>query len=215
VAAEEAAWGDYVKYWQRRLGELEAAEQGGAGAGPRPQPPLEWKAYRVMHVRFSGARACQKQVTGALWKDARLEEASRKWLGGMREPYVSENMGVKPKGSDKVFYVDQFAVDQATLGPGATPRVYTFSVKQRDFTGWDADRIERQILKDVEEALAKYGGTLEVRRKGHPLYGREVTVARVHVIYDAKTAPADMGALDDVLKEARNRGVEVHFHDPR
>jgi hypothetical protein len=40
------------------------------------------------------------------------------------------------------------------------------------------EQIQQQATMDATEALSKYGGTLEVRRPGHPLFGKKTVVTR-------------------------------------
>jgi hypothetical protein len=107
-------------------------------------------------------------------------------------------------------FVDQMAVDKATLGPGQRPVVHSFSDKQHDFSGKSSQAAREQLRIDVREARTKYAGSVEIRRPGHPLFGRTVVVSRVHIIYE------DEGLLPEIkralLDEARNLGVELHFH---
>jgi hypothetical protein len=209
VVAEEKAWTDYVAYYERRLAELEAAERAGPGKGTAPLPPVTWPGYRNLHIISLNSRIFQGKTTRSLWQDAQLPEAERQWSKGMRSPYMSEQLGMKPRGSDKVFYADAAMTDQATLKPGATPRVYTFSIKQRDFMLTSPDEVFSQLRADCREAVKKYGGTVEIRRPGHPLFSREVDVSKVYLIYDAKMVPENLRA---VMKNiAKGLGVEVIF----
>ena len=91
--------------------------------------------------------------------------------------------------------------------------VETFSNKSHDFKEWSEGDIFKQLKTDADEALAKYGGVVQVRRPGHPLFGRNVSVSRVHLMYDEKTVlPSLKKQLDT---RAARLGVELHFHhDP-
>jgi hypothetical protein len=103
-------------------------------------------------------------------------------------------------------------VDSATLRPGTTPRIHTFSNKSRDFSLMNNEQIQQQATMDATEALSKYGGTIEVRRPGHPLFGKKTVVTQVHLVYDAQMA---VGEPQRVIVNALMRtGVEVHFHAP-
>lgn len=209
VMAEERVWKDYVAYYDKRLAELEAVEKAGPGKGPAPLPPVTWPGYHKLYMLSLNSRIFQGKMTRSLWQDARLPEADRQWAKGMRSPYLSEQLGMKPRGSGKVFYADAALTDQATLKPGTTPRVYTFSIKQRDFMLTSPNEVFNQLRADCREALRKYGGTVEIRRPGHPLFSREVDVSKVYLIYDARLVPERLRA--DMENIANSLGVEVIF----
>lgn len=123
-------------------------------------------------------------------------------------------MGLKREGRTSVVYVDHLAVDEATLKSSA-PRVETISTKQRDFKRMSEDEAKNQVAADAREALTKYGGAVEVRRRGHPLFGRRVPVSRVHLVYDGKLVPELSPVRTAMLEAAEEAGVEVHFHHAR
>jgi hypothetical protein len=89
-------------------------------------------------------------------------------------------------------------------------RVETFSNKSRDFTGWSDKQILAQVRADANEARLKYGGIVQVRRPDHPLFGQDVPVSRVHLVYDARNLTLQL--KNQMAREVRNQGVEVHFH---
>lgn len=132
-------------------------------------------------------------------------------MRGMKQPRTDGNVGLRREGSTSVFYTDDLIVDQATLKSGA-PRVETVSTKQRDFHRMSDKEAADQVRTDAREALAKYGGEVEVRRQGHPLFGRRVTVSRVHLVYDAKLVPEGSAVRDRMSEAARMTGVEIHFY---
>lgn len=48
----------------------------------------------------------------------------------------------------------------------------------------------------------------EVRRPGHPLYGRTVRVSRIHLVYEGK----GVGEWKELIQRlCKNAGVEAHF----
>jgi hypothetical protein len=58
--------------------------------------------------------------------------------------------------------------------------------------------------------LAKYGGEVQIRRPGHPLFGRTATVSRVHLVYDAEGLTP---SIKETLETASRRfKIELHFH---
>ncbi|MGZ3460022.1 MAG: hypothetical protein ACXU86_16130, partial [Archangium sp.] len=209
VAADSARWVDYVGYWERRHEELAGTRQRPAGAPPA-KPPLTWDSYNAFIGRFQRALEFQRDVARALREEARLAEARRHWLRGLEQPIVTENVGLAHEGRVSLTYVDQFVVDEASLRPGRTPSVHSFSNKQRNFKSMSEREIEKQLTADAQEALTKYGGKVEVRRPGHPLFGRKIEVSRVHLVYDEQglTEPVKKTLVDT----AQHLGVELHFH---
>jgi hypothetical protein len=143
--------------------------------------------------------------------EAEVPQGKRQLLQEMERPQVSENVGLTRDGSDARTYVDQLVVDEATL-QGASPRVETFSTKQRDFRRMSDQSLRAQVEADAREALRKYGGTVEIRRQGHPLFERRVPVSRVHLVYDSGMLPDlhDLGR--EMVTAAKKWGVDLHFH---
>jgi hypothetical protein len=74
----------------------------------------------------------------------------------------------------------------------ASNKCRDFAEKVDDGAQAELGLIERQVQTDVRELLKKYAGRLYVRRRNHPLYGREITVREVVMIYEAKLVPADV-----------------------
>jgi len=206
VEAEHPRWTSYVAYWHRRYEEL-------AGTRPVPprvvevKPPLTWESYSALLGRFQRSLEFQRAVMRWL-----QQQGSREWLPEMKQPLITGNMGLKLEGRANPVYADQFAVDQATLGPGLRPSVHTFSNKQRNFAGMSEQEAVSQLKLDAREARVKYGGEVEVRRPGHPLFGKKVRVSRTHLVYDATSLDAKI--KDALLEAAPNNGVTLHFHIP-
>lgn len=210
VEADSPRWSSYVAYWDRRYEEL-------AGTRPRPpgrvevKPPLTWESYSFLLGRFQRSLEFQRSAARVL-QQAREPGGNRAWVSDMKQPLATENTGLKREGSTTVTYVDDLVVDEATLGPGLRPNVHSFSMKQRDFSGMRIDAAIRQLELDAREAQLKYGGTVEVRRPGHPLFGKAVKVSRVHLVYDGATiSPELRRKLSEAAPDAR---VELHFHVP-
>jgi hypothetical protein len=206
VEAEHPRWTSYVAYWHRRYEEL-------AGTRPLPsrvlevEPPLTWQSYSSLIGQFQRALEFQRAVTRWL-----QQHGSQEWLPGMKRPLVTDNMGLKLEGRATPVYVDQFAVDQATLGHGLRPSVHTFSNKQRNFAGKTQEEARTQLELDAREAQAKYGGEAEVRRPGHPLFGKKVRVSRTHLVYDGTNL--DLKLKEALLQRAPFHHVELHFYVP-
>ena len=205
ISPDNPLWSKYVAYWERRYGEL-------AGR-PELPGPLKWKPYEVLTDTFGRARRFQGSATQTMRHEVLAAQEERVWLRGLKNPRVDENMCLAREGSTKRYFVDQMAVEQATLGPGQKPVVHSFSTKQHGFAGKSPEAAVAQLRTDVAEAMAKYAGTVEIRRPGHPLFGRKVVVSRVHIIYDGKRLHPDV--RNALLNEARTRGVELHFHVQR
>jgi len=209
VVASNGRWLDYVAYWERRYEEL-------AGTRPRPpsapptKPPLVWNSYDAFLGRFHRAMEFQREVARVLKVEVGLAKGARQWLRGLEQPLVMENVGLAHEGRASLTYVDQFVVDEASLRPGQRPAVHSFSNKQREFNSLSRQEIEKQLGADVKEALTKYGGMVEVRRPGHPLFGRKVTVSRVHLVYDAKGMTPEAKKTLNSASELYD--IELHFH---
>ncbi|MDY7230478.1 hypothetical protein [Hyalangium rubrum] len=206
MSANAPRWIRYVEYWERRYEHL-ASHSGRTEL----KSPLTWESYSTLLGRFQRALEFQRSTTQALQQEA-LASGQRQWLRGMERPIVAENVGLAHEGTSTLSYVDQLVVDQASLRPGMRPSLHTFSNKQHHFSAVNERDAIKQVRLDISEAQTKYGGTVEVRRPGHPLFGRKVVVSRVHLVYDGTgISPAFMETLS---VEARTRGVSLHFHVP-
>ncbi len=205
--ANEALWRDYVSYWDQRYAELTNP----AGPAEGVKPPLTWSGYRSFRTRFKNAMEFQVKVSALLRGEVKLSQGERKVLRGLKQPRTDANVGLKHEGSASVTYADDLAVDEATL-KSSEPRVESVSIKQRDFRRMSEGKAEEQVRADAQEALAKYGGEVEVRRRGHPLFERRVTVSRVHLVYDEAFVPEDEFFRRSMRGAAKEKGVELHFH---
>jgi hypothetical protein len=209
VTESNARWVDYVAYWEERYEELAARKRAPDAVGVKP--PLTWEGYAAFIGRFQRALEFQRQVARTMRAEAGLAREERRLLGGMEAPLVEENVGLAHGERAALTYVDQLVVDKASLGAGKTPRVHSLSNKQRDFMSLSEEVAVKQFKADVLEASKKYGGTVQVRRPGHPLFGRDVTVSRVHLVYDAKGVPPVTRKLLGQL--AKELDIELHFHE--
>jgi hypothetical protein len=210
VGTGEALWRDYVIYWERRFAELSGPDARATGI----RPPLTWESYRAFHSRFARALKFQSDVSAMLRGEAEKPQGKRQLLHEFARPQLDENVGLAHEGSDARTYVDQLAVDEATLESDA-PRVETFSTKQRDFTRMNKNAIATQVQADAREAMAKYGGPVEVRRQGHPLFERHIQISQVHLIYDEAMVPELSNLRQSMADTARASGVDLHFlHAP-
>jgi hypothetical protein len=206
MAAGESLWSDYVAYWEGRYAEL----AGHGSRQPTPKPPLTWEGYGTLRAQYRRGLEFQRTVAQALRRELDLSTTARRLLRGMQQPHLTENVGLGHGGNTSLTYADQFVFDEASLQQGSRLRVETFSNKSRDFRGWSEEDVIKQARVDAKEALAKYGGTVQVRRPGHPLFGRDVPVSQVHLVYDSETLTARLKEiLTDRLKSS---GVKLHFH---
>jgi hypothetical protein len=204
VPPDNPLWPKYVAYWEQRYKEL--------AGNPDLPGPLKWKPYEALTDRFGRARRFQGSATHAMRREVLAAPEERMLLRGMKNPRVDENMCLAREGDSKRYFVDQMAVDQATLGPGQKPVVHSFSTKQHDFSGKSSQAAREQLGIDVREARTKYAGTVEIRRPRHPLFGRKVVVSQVHIIYDGTGLASEI--KEALLREANRLGVELHFHVP-
>jgi hypothetical protein len=172
------------------------------------KPPLRWENYRQLRDHFQSCYQFESKVGGILLQELEQPAGSRRVLTGSRQPLLARHVGTTKIGQDGVRYPDYLAVDEATLKQGSVPRVESVSVKKRDLSGLSSKEVERKVKTDIEEAKTQYGGWLEVRRPGHPLYGRTVQVSKVHLVYEADGVGGWRSFIQRLCKEA---GVEVHF----
>jgi hypothetical protein len=208
VKAESPLWADYVAYWEGRYQELAGLRSSTAGRAEL-KPPLKWQSYQQFRERFRQALEFQRRVGEAMRSEASGAAGARRLLRGVEQPLVTENVGLAHERGF-LTYVDQLVVDKASLSAGSRPAVHSFSNKKRSLASRDLDDTLKQLQADLQEARLKYGGTVEVRRPGHPLFGRKVIVTRVHLVYDGQ------GLTDPLRKalsnEALNNGVDLHFY---
>lgn len=189
--ASHARWVDYVGYWERRYEELTGTRQRPVGA-PAVKPPLTWESYEAFLGRFQRAMAFQRDVARALRQEVGLAMGQRHLLRGLEQPLVTENVGLIHEGRASLTYVDQLVVDEASLRPGQTPVVHSFSNKQRGFTSMSEQEAVNHLRADAREAWTKYGDLVYYEETGLEAEVRE--------------------ALEEA---ARRANVELHFHAPQ
>ncbi len=207
VPEQSALWAEFEAYRQQRFAEVRAQWRGGKGS-LTAKPPLRWDAYQELREHFQRSIEFETKVGSVLLKEMEQAVAARRLLGDSQQPLLARRLGVKKPGQSEVRYPDYFAVDEATLRAGGAPRVDSFSVKKRDFSTQGKQEVESQVKADTKEALGHYGGHLEVRRPGHPLFGQTVQVSNVHLVYDVR----GVGVWQKVIQQICDRaGVEVHF----
>jgi hypothetical protein len=200
-------WSEYVAYYERRLAEI---KEGKAAKGP-----LRWEAYERLWGWFSRGLAFERVMVERLKADAALPRAQRRLLGDFDKPRIETYVGVR-KPDTGLRFVDVLIIEEGELA-GRSPRVETMSFKSRDLSGLKDKGLEAQMVEDANEALWKYGKTLNIRRDSlQPFFrwGSEVSVQRVRLVYEGGALiPKDIEKLKSVLDEveAKVPGVVVLF----
>ncbi|HYO73043.1 MAG TPA: hypothetical protein VEU33_43975 [Archangium sp.] len=198
-------WPEYVAYYERRL---EEARQGTAAAGP-----LRWAPYELMRGWFARGLAFERFMVKLLREDAKLPRAQRRFLGNFDTPRIETSVGVKKPGSGLRF-ADVLVIEEGELA-GQPRRVETLSFKSRNLSELSGPALEAQMILDAQEALRKYGETLDIRRDSlqHLLRGgSEVPVPRVRLIYEGgELRPKEQKVWDAAVEAAQEAvaGVEV------
>ncbi|HLL55857.1 MAG TPA: hypothetical protein VK447_20005, partial [Myxococcaceae bacterium] len=118
-------------------------------------------------------------------------------------------VGVYKEGHENTLYVDFLGVDMATVGPGKTARGACISTKSHAFDAMTVEEARAIARADFAELQTKYGGILEVRRPGHPLFRQKVEVTRLRLVYDAEMVKIDK--MRAAILRALEGKVEVHF----
>ncbi|WP_224365286.1 hypothetical protein [Hyalangium versicolor] len=200
-------WDEFEAYRQRRLQEVRSQKLGGANS-LSVKPPLRWEAYRDLLNHFQRCYQFESRVGGTLLQELEQSAGSRRVLTGSRQPLLARHVGTTKVGQEGVHYPDYLAVDEATLKEGSVPRVETVSVKMRNFSKLSESEVRDLVQADLQEAMNKYGGRLEVRRPGHPLYGRTVQVSQIHLAYSEQSLGTWRALIEKLCQQAR---VKVHF----
>ena len=158
----------------------------------------------------------ERAMVEMLKADASLPRAQRRFLGDFDKPRIESYVGVMKSGTGLRF-ADVLVLEEGGSAAG-TPRVETLSFKSRDLSVLGEKALSAQILEDANEALRKYGETLDVRRNSLQVLlrqGCEVAVQRVRLIYDGKAdlMPRKSGELSAAMSKVKvkNPGVEVSF----
>ncbi|HZI05183.1 MAG TPA: hypothetical protein VEZ71_14225, partial [Archangium sp.] len=147
-------WGEYVAYYEKRLGEIRQ--------GQDAQAPLRWVHYEQMWGRFTRGLAFERLMVALLEADAALPQAQRRFLGAFIQPRIHRYVGVR-KPESGLRYADVLVIEEGGAS-GGSPRVETFSFKSRSLSELKYEALAAQMIADAREALQKYGGTLDIRR---------------------------------------------------
>jgi hypothetical protein len=196
-------WGEYVAYYEKRLGEIRQ--------GKAAKAPLRWAAYERMREWFARGLAFERFMVELLEADALRPRADRQFLGDFTQPRILRSVGVwKPESGLR--YADVLVIEEGGLA-GVPPRVETFSFKSRDLSALKGRALVGQMIEDAREALQKYGGMLDIRRpslQSRLHQGREVSVQRVRLVYEGNelkpNRPEDLAAA---MREAERQVPEV------
>ncbi len=200
-------WPEYVDYYERRVGELKAGESA--------KGPLRWEPYTRMWGGFIRGLEFERRMMKELRADAARPRAERRYLRDFEQPRVEASVGVTKPGTGLRFA--DVLVIEAGESAGRPRRVETFSFKSRDLSRLDPDALTAQMTADANEALQKYGETLEVVRASlKTLFQGEsgVSVRRVRLVYEGgELKPAQGAALRAAMRETQSKvpGVEVSF----
>jgi len=200
-------WGEYVGYYEKRLGEVKKGE---AAEGP-----LKWEGYERMRGGFARGMAFERDMVKLLKEDARKPRAERRFLGDFDKPRIETQVGVSKPGSG-LRYADVLVIEEGELG-GRPRRVETFSFKSRNLSGLDPVALKAQMMEDASEALRKYGEALDIRRDSlQRLLGTagEIPVQRVRLVYEGgDLRPTNVNVLKSVVNatKAAVPRVEVLF----
>jgi hypothetical protein len=207
VRKDDELWTDYKNYFDKRL---DALSKGEAGV----KPPLSWENYSEFLSKFRRGTKYQEKVLTTLESEA----ATR--FSQMEKPVVLSNVGVAGKAEGETTkFVDQLVVDEATVGAGKTPKIEVFSNKSRQFDELfqqgKVSEIRQQVVADATEAIDKYGGTIDIRRRFgadsplKSLFNQDVKVEKVTLVYD-KSLAANPRVVK-LIEGAKSPGVEIIF----
>ncbi|PTL83504.1 hypothetical protein DAT35_14045 [Vitiosangium sp. GDMCC 1.1324] len=196
-------WGEYVAYYENRLGEL---KQGKAAKGP-----LRWEAYERMWGWFTRGLDFERFMVRLLQADAELPRAQRRFLGDFNKPRIETYVGVWKPGTGLRF-ADVLIIEEGELA-GRPPRVETFSFKSRNLAQLEPEALKTQMREDAREALRKYGETVDIRRESLHLLlreGSEASVQRVRLIYEGgELTPKDVDGLELAARAIEREVPEV------
>jgi hypothetical protein len=150
-------------------------------------------------------------MVALLEADAKLPRAQRRLLGDFNKPRIETYVGVNKPGTGLRF-ADVLVIETGELA-GRPPRVETLSFKSRNLALIEENALTAQMIEDANEALRKYGETLDIRRDSlQPLLreGSEVPVQRVRLIYEGgELKPKNQKAQDAAMKAAKEAVPEV------
>ncbi|WP_071902538.1 hypothetical protein [Cystobacter ferrugineus] len=200
-------WGEYVAYYEKRLGDIQQ--------GKAAEAPLRWAPYEQLWGWFTRGLVFERHMVVLLEADAKLPRAQRRFLGDFHKPRIERYVGVK-KPDTGLRYADVLIIEEGALA-GGPARVETFSFKSRNLARLDGKALKTQMVEDAKEALWKYGETVDIRRDSLQPFlrqGSKVTAQRVRLIYEGgELEPTNVNNLNAAMREAESAfpGVEILF----
>jgi len=201
-------WPRFCEYFESRLAEIEQFERGQRAT--RPKNPLGWEAYKGFKETVERGTEYGRHISTVLQEELTLPPKQRTLLPSFSKARVDSSVGVAKDGFENTLFVDHMVIDMESIGEGKTPHVECFSDKSRAFKKMTEKNLERAVAQDIDELKAKYGSPLEIRRPGHPLFGKKVDVSRLHLVYDLEGAKD----YEDAIRRAAGEvptDVMVHF----
>jgi|GEM_PF-3573354 len=162
-------WGEYVKYRERRLGELLE--------GLPVRGPLKYFAYVRMRASYAQGLAFERKMVALLMEDAARPRAERRWLKDFDQPRIETHVGL---AKADLRFADVLVIEEGPSA-GPRPRVETFTFKSRDLSRMKLTELTAQLAADAHDALMYNGETLRIR---HPGMEMEAQVQRASLIYE-------------------------------
>lgn len=208
VPADDPLWSAYADYYEARLREIDQYE--GGGVAKQPENPLQWEKYRTFKTNVLRGVELENRFADVLMRDTALPPEQRELTRDMPRVRIDRRLGIAKENHGNTLYVDFLATDLDSLGPGQQARTKVFSGKSHDFNRMTETEVLRLVEADARELRVKYKAPFEVRRPGHPLFGQQVKVTELHMVYDAKMV-ADPQKQKAILEFLTKEHVWVHF----
>ena len=192
---------DYISYYNKRLVDLERQLQSGT---MRSEPPRTWESYRTIREGPGGdiarGRAHQSRVTRS--------------MSSHEEFLTMEDVGLsrvsKPKKGE-VKFADQLILDSTNHSvTSVSNKSRNLRAKVKDYTKTELDTIRDQARADVKELFEKYSGDLYIRRNGHPLFGKQVSVREVILVYENDVGLINRDLANIMMKAARDQARAIN-----
>ena len=194
----EQMWTDYLKYFDERI-RLIDKDLTPPKRTLKRQPPSTWEKYLESRATYDPMRQ-KKEFQETLKKTISDRQ------GDVKPEQIEIDVGLK-KRSD-VGYADVVITDAQNNLTVYSAKVRNVLEQVRKLTNpTDVEKwIASQLRSDIKEAIDYYGGTVQVRRKSHPLYGQSVFVKQVILVWDSRVVPSDYHTF--VLTRGNQLGVE-------
>ena len=206
IAEDDALWQKYVDYYDERLDEFDAYDAG--SLVERPENPLDFAKYNLFKSTVARGIEFENKVMELLVRESKLPLEQRTLTKAIHNVRIDQRVGILKDGYGNVLYVDQLVVDLDSLVRDK-PLIECFSNKSRNFKHMTTDEIKAIVVKDLQELIEKYSGPLQIRRPGHPLFGQNINVSRLHLVYDVKGTTSEI--VETITAALEGRSAEVHF----